>query len=231
MPKEVNGFTKEKSTSDEIIYTHGDGTLVTAERNRDDTFSATAFVEGTERSVTVAQGVETRDQMFDALVEFMRSYVPEGERTPTGRDARASARPMGGETPTGSDPRASARPMADMDSGLLDKASDRLSSFGEAVEEKFAAVDGQSALESVEGADGGVFDESSRDGPSAFDEFGDDSRGTSPLFDESGRDGPTAFDKLGDDSGGESALFGESGRDGPTAFGRLSDDDDGGLYK
>jgi len=59
MPEQVNGFSKGVSDDEEIIYVHDeDGTIITAEVNRDGEWSVSAFVEGDQRQVQVATGLE-----------------------------------------------------------------------------------------------------------------------------------------------------------------------------
>jgi len=217
MPKQVDGFSKDTSRSDEITYSHDDDdTLVKAAENADGTWSVTAFPSRVDGSVEVAKALGGRDAALDAMVAYMTRYTPEG----AGSDPRASARPQGGM--------ADEMMQDDGGDGLLARASEA----GQRIASK-AADTASSALEPSDNgdADGGLFDSADRDGPTALERFSEDRDrgGSSPLFDDTmrGGDGPGVFDEMGRDGG--PSVFDEMGRDrgGPSAFEKLSDDDRG----
>jgi len=252
MPEQVNGFSKGRKDDDEIIYIHDDdGTVVTAEKNRDGEWSVTAFVQGTEREQTLATGLEGADAAMSVLVDYMEQYQPESDTANDsgGLSAARAAEEEGGmadETMAGSD-----------GDGLLSKAS----GAGQKIASK-AADAASGALNSGDNSSSAadLFGTPDRDGPTALERLSDDRdrRRSSPLFDDTmrgsagpgmldemgrDRDGPSAFDKLSDDRdrrrssalfdetmrGGDGpSVFDEMGRDrdGPSAFEKLSDDRD-----
>jgi len=236
MPEQVNGFSKGRKDDEEIIYIHdGDGTVVTAEKNRDGEWSVTAFVQGTERERVLATGLEGAGAAMSVLVDYMEQYQPESDTANDsgGLSAARAAEEEGGmadETMAGSD-----------GDGLLSKAS----GAGQKIASKAAdAASGALAAGDDEGTVGDLFEAPDRDGPTALERLSDDrDRRESPLFDDTmrgspgpgmldqmGRDreGSSAFEKLGDDRDRSSGLLDEMGRDreGPSAFDKLSDDRD-----
>jgi hypothetical protein len=214
MPEQVNGFSKELSDDKEIIYIHDeDGTLINAEVNRDGEWSVFAFIEGDQRQVQVASGLDGKDDAMAVVVDYAKSYEP---RSDTANDSGGMAAP--------------APPPADGEGsgGLLSRVSER----GREV----AATAADATRDVLEPADdddndgaalGDLFDEPERDGPSAFEQLGDRGRdrdgGTPSLFDDTmqGSDGPSAFEQLGDSGGRDSG--------GPSAFEQLRDDRDSGT--
>jgi len=211
MPEQVNGFSKGVDDREEIIYIHDeDGTIIAAEVNRDGEWSVTVFVEGDQRQVQLATGLDEKDDAMAVVVDYAKSYEP---RSDTANDSAGMAAPS--------------PPPADGDGsdGLLSRVSER----GREV----AATAADATRDVLEAADddgsggatlGDLFDEPNRDGPSAFEQLGDRDRdrdsGTPSLFGDTmrGSDGPSAFEQLGGTGGRDSS--------GPSAFERLRDDRD-----
>jgi len=209
MPEQVNGFSKGVSDDEEIIYVHDeDGTIITAEVNRDGEWSVSAFVEGDQRQVQVATGLDGRDDAMAVVIDYAKSYQP---RSDTANDSAGMAAP--------------APPPADSDDseGLLSRVSERGREVAGAAADATRDVLEPADDDDSDGATlGDLFDGPDRDGPSAFEQLGDRDRdsGTPSVFSDTmrGSDGPSAFEQLGGTGGRDSG--------GPSAFERLRDDRD-----
>jgi len=161
MPEQVNGFSKGVSDDEEIIYVHDeDGTIITAEVNRDGEWSVSAFVEGDQRQVQVATGLDGRDDAMAVVIDYAKSYQP---RSDTANDSAGMAAP--------------APPPADSDDseGLLSRVSERGREVAGAAADATRDVLEPADDDDSDGATlGDLFDGPDRDGPSAFDELGTD---------------------------------------------------------
>jgi hypothetical protein len=210
MPKQVDGFSKGRKDDEEIIYIHDDdGTVVTAEKNRDGEWSATVFIEETKREQVLATGLDGEDAAMAVLVEYMEQYQP---RSDTANDSGGLSAARAAEQGDGM-----------MDEMMQDDGGDGLLARASEAGQRIASKAAETTRSALEPSDNGtaasdLFEPADRDGPTALERFSQDRDrgGSSALFDDTmrGGDGPSVFDEMSRD------------RDGPSAFEKLSDDRD-----
>jgi hypothetical protein len=183
MPKQVNGFSKDTDRADEIIYSHNDDTLVTAEENADGTWAVAAF-PARGGSVELARALGGRDAALKTMVAYMKRYTPDGSS-----DRRAASPLSDGDV------------RGNTSAGVVGEMG-RESEPGSLLDALSDDRDRRSSLFGMGGGD-------DNDDTAAFASLGDDRDRRSSLFDmsDSGGNETAAFDRLADDNDGSSGLL------------------------